>query len=185
MTTPGIWPPASAPPRRWSPRAARSPPRTDRRLIDDPFAAPLVRAVGIEFFTRMLDGELDLSRVPGRLAGARAGHDRRNGGAHQVLRRLLHGCRPASRVRQAVILASGLDSRAYRLPWPDGTVVYEIDQPAGDRVQDARRWPASAPSPPRQRRTVGIDLRERLARGAAGRRASTPPRRPPGWPRAC
>ncbi len=32
-------------------------------------------------------------------------------------------------IRQAVILASGLDSRAYRLPWPDGTVVYEIDQP--------------------------------------------------------
>jgi len=33
-------------------------------------------------------------------------------------------------VRQVVILASGLDSRAYRLPWPDGTTVYEIDQPA-------------------------------------------------------
>ena len=28
-------------------------------LINDPFAAPLVRAVGIEFFTRMLDGEID------------------------------------------------------------------------------------------------------------------------------
>ncbi len=35
----------------------------------------------------------------------------------------------AAGVRQAVILASGLDSRPYRLPWPDGTVVYEIDQP--------------------------------------------------------
>lgn len=32
-------------------------------------------------------------------------------------------------VRQAVILASGLDSRAWRLPWPDGMVVYELDQP--------------------------------------------------------
>ncbi|SON59960.1 Putative S-adenosyl-L-methionine-dependent methyltransferase [Mycobacterium simulans] len=32
-------------------------------------------------------------------------------------------------VRQVVILASGLDSRAWRLPWPDGTVVYELDQP--------------------------------------------------------
>ena len=32
-------------------------------------------------------------------------------------------------VRQIVILASGLDSRAYRLPWPQGTVVFEIDQP--------------------------------------------------------
>lgn len=32
-------------------------------------------------------------------------------------------------VRQVVILASGLDSRTWRLPWPDGTVVYELDQP--------------------------------------------------------
>jgi methyltransferase (TIGR00027 family) len=31
-------------------------------------------------------------------------------------------------VRQVVILASGLDSRAWRLPWPDGTTVYELDQ---------------------------------------------------------
>jgi methyltransferase (TIGR00027 family) len=32
-------------------------------------------------------------------------------------------------IRQIVILASGLDSRAYRLPWPAGTRVFEIDQP--------------------------------------------------------
>ncbi len=32
-------------------------------------------------------------------------------------------------VPQAVILAAGLDSRAWRLPWPDGTAVYELDQP--------------------------------------------------------
>lgn len=34
-----------------------------------------------------------------------------------------------SGVRQVVILASGLDARTWRLPWPDGTVVYELDQP--------------------------------------------------------
>ncbi len=32
-------------------------------------------------------------------------------------------------VHQVVILAAGLDSRAWRLPWPDGTTVYELDQP--------------------------------------------------------
>jgi methyltransferase (TIGR00027 family) len=32
-------------------------------------------------------------------------------------------------IRQVVILASGLDSRAWRLPWPDDTTVYELDQP--------------------------------------------------------
>jgi len=34
------------------------------------------------------------------------------------------------RIRQAVILASGLDARAYRLSWPDDVTVFEIDQPA-------------------------------------------------------
>ena len=28
-----------------------------------------------------------------------------------------------------MILAAGLDARAWRLPWNDGSVVYEIDQP--------------------------------------------------------
>ncbi|MBO0866057.1 MAG: SAM-dependent methyltransferase, partial [Mycobacterium sp.] len=32
-------------------------------------------------------------------------------------------------VHQVVILAAGLDSRAWRLPWPAGTTVYELDQP--------------------------------------------------------
>jgi methyltransferase (TIGR00027 family) len=34
----------------------------------------------------------------------------------------------ASGVRQVVILAAGLDARAWRLPWPDQTTVYELDQ---------------------------------------------------------
>ena len=32
-------------------------------------------------------------------------------------------------VRQVVILAAGLDSRAYRLDWPAGTTIFEVDQP--------------------------------------------------------
>jgi methyltransferase (TIGR00027 family) len=35
----------------------------------------------------------------------------------------------AAGIRQIVILASGLDSRGYRLEWPTGTDVFEIDQP--------------------------------------------------------
>jgi methyltransferase (TIGR00027 family) len=35
----------------------------------------------------------------------------------------------ANGIEQAVILAAGLDARAWRLPWVNGTVVYEIDQP--------------------------------------------------------
>jgi methyltransferase (TIGR00027 family) len=32
-------------------------------------------------------------------------------------------------VQQVVILAAGLDSRPWRLPWPNGVTVYELDQP--------------------------------------------------------
>src|SRR5215831_20233540 len=35
----------------------------------------------------------------------------------------------ANGIEQAVILAAGLDARAWRLPWVDGSTVYEIDQP--------------------------------------------------------
>ncbi|MGZ6777898.1 MAG: SAM-dependent methyltransferase [Mycobacterium sp.] len=35
----------------------------------------------------------------------------------------------AGGIEQAVILAAGLDARAWRLPWNSGSVVYEIDQP--------------------------------------------------------
>jgi methyltransferase (TIGR00027 family) len=35
----------------------------------------------------------------------------------------------ANGINQAVILAAGLDARGWRLPWVDGTELYEIDQP--------------------------------------------------------
>ncbi|MGV7569168.1 class I SAM-dependent methyltransferase, partial [Mycobacterium kansasii] len=61
-------------------------------------------------------------------------------------------------VRQVVILASGLDARAYRLPWPDGTVVYEIDQPQVIEFKTSTLAGIGA-EPTADRRTVGIDLR--------------------------
>ncbi|MDH6129551.1 SAM-dependent methyltransferase [Kitasatospora sp. GP82] len=33
-------------------------------------------------------------------------------------------------VRQVVFLATGMDTRPYRLPWPEGVTVYELDRPA-------------------------------------------------------
>jgi methyltransferase (TIGR00027 family) len=39
-------------------------------------------------------------------------------------------------VRQIVMLAAGLDSRAYRLEWPSGTTIFELDQP---RVLEFKR----------------------------------------------
>ena len=68
------------------------------------------------------------------------------------------GAAAAAGVRQIVLLAAGLDSRGYRLPWPDGTVVYELDQP---RVLEFKRevLAAHGDSPIAERREVAIDLR--------------------------
>ena len=81
----------------------------------------------------------------------------------------------AAGVRQFVILAAGLDSRAYRLPWPKGTVVYELDQP---RVLDFKREALAEHGdlPLAQRREVAVDLRNDwpAALTAAGFDASQP-----------
>ncbi|HZA12182.1 class I SAM-dependent methyltransferase [Mycobacterium sp.] len=62
-------------------------------------------------------------------------------------------------VRQAVILAAGLDSRGYRLPWPAGTVVFELDQP---KVLEFKRTVLvdHGHAPTAELRDVGIDLRD-------------------------
>ncbi|GBE63625.1 putative S-adenosyl-L-methionine-dependent methyltransferase [Mycobacterium sp. MFM001] len=62
-------------------------------------------------------------------------------------------------VRQAVILAAGLDSRAYRLSWPDGTTIFELDQP--QVLEFKREVLAEHGAEPRaERREVAVDLRE-------------------------
>src|ERR1700739_4920902 len=61
-------------------------------------------------------------------------------------------------VRQAVILAAGLDSRAWRLPWPDGTTVYELDQPKVLEFKSSPLRPHGA-EPTCPRVEVAVDLR--------------------------
>ncbi|EUA43321.1 putative S-adenosyl-L-methionine-dependent methyltransferase [Mycobacterium xenopi 3993] len=82
-----------------------------------------------------------------------------------------------------MILASGLDSRAYRLDWPPGTVVYEIDQPKVLAYKSAT-LAAHGVTPSADRREVPIDLRQDW-RPRCARRVSTPRRRRRGWPKAC
>ncbi|OLO99782.1 SAM-dependent methyltransferase [Mycolicibacterium porcinum] len=149
-------------------------------LIDDPFAAPLVRAVGIDAFTKMVDGELSLEML-GQLAPDAADRARANIDEMAVRTRFFDDYFIAAGkagIRQAVILASGLDSRAYRLPWPDGTVVYEIDQP--EVIEFKTRTLADlGAEPTAERRTVPIDLRDDWP--AALRAAGFDPAAPTAW----
>lgn len=62
-------------------------------------------------------------------------------------------------VRQVVVLAAGLDSRAYRLDWPGATTIFELDQP---QVLDFKRevLTDAGAQPRAERREIAIDLRE-------------------------
>ncbi|OBH71118.1 SAM-dependent methyltransferase [Mycobacterium mantenii] len=62
-------------------------------------------------------------------------------------------------VRQVVVLAAGLDSRAYRLGWPAATTIFELDQP---QVLEFKREVliAAGAQPRAERREIAVDLRE-------------------------
>jgi methyltransferase (TIGR00027 family) len=125
-------------------------------LIDDPFAEPLVRAVGVDFFIRALDGEINLEDVDPEFNMRRAAE------GMAVRTRFfdkLFTDAAAAGVRQAVILAAGLDARAYRLPWPDGTTVYEVDQPEVIEFKSETLADLGS-APTADRHTIAIDLRE-------------------------
>ena len=143
-------------------------------LIDDPFAAPLVRAVGIDVYTRLVNGEIpvtdDTEFDPARMARGMAVRTRFYDEFFVDATR--------SGIRQAVIVAAGLDVRAYRLPWPQGTVVYEVDLP---NVIDFKTSTLSkqGAAPTAERRTVAIDLRDDWP--AALEAAGFDPQAPSAW----
>lgn len=144
-------------------------------LINDPYAADLVRAVGVDFFTKLVDGEVDLD---GDLAEGAALMTGVMAVRTKFFDDFFTDAVGDGGIRQAVILASGLDSRAYRLPWPDGTVVYEIDQPAVIGAKTATMTQIGA-TPTAERRTVAIDLREDWP--TALRAAGFDPTAPSAW----
>src|SRR6516164_7795028 len=127
-------------------------------IINDPFAAPLVRAVGLDFFRRLVDGDIiasdaydgsskDLALETDSIAVRTRFFDDF----------FLNAARDG--IRQSVILAAGLDARAYRLAWPPGSVVYEVDQPQVVEFKSTAMANLGA-APTADRRTVSIDLRE-------------------------
>jgi methyltransferase (TIGR00027 family) len=110
----------------------------------------------MEFMTRMLDGEISFEDVDPAFTVRLAAE------GMAVRTRFFDQLfldAAATGVRQAVILAAGLDARGYRLPWPDGTVVYEVDQPEVIEFKTTTLAGLGA-KPTATRRVVAIDLRE-------------------------
>lgn len=82
-------------------------------------------------------------------------------------------------IRQTVIVAAGLDTRAFRLEWPPGSIVYEIDAPRVLEFKDGVLGEQGAGQPRCERRMVTADLREDWP--TALRQAGFDPSRPTAW----
>ena len=124
-------------------------------LLDDRFADPLVRAVGLDAFIRLIDGDVAIEDDPML---------NRQSMCEQIAVRTrffddFFSSAATSGIRQAVILAAGLDTRAYRLTWPAGMVVFEVDQPEVISFKTNTLAELGATTTA-DRRTVSVDLRE-------------------------
>ncbi|HEX7321531.1 MAG TPA: class I SAM-dependent methyltransferase [Mycobacterium sp.] len=124
-------------------------------LAVDPYAAVFCRAVGGEW-ADLLDGK----RPDHQLKTAEFGEHFVNfqGARTRYFDDYFRRAADAG-LRQVVILAAGLDSRAYRLSWPDATTIFELDQP---QVLAFKSYILSQRGvrPSAERREVAVDLRE-------------------------
>lgn len=128
---------------------------TNKGLLDDPFAERLVRAAGVHYFTQMVDNELysddNANSVTKGLIAVLGAHTR-------FLDDYLADAGRAG-IHQVVLLGSGFDTRPYRLWWPPGTTVYELDQPAViDFKSDVLHGLGAELTA--SRRAIGVDLRQ-------------------------
>lgn len=133
------------------------------RLFDDPFAEEFVAAAGPAFSTTS-------EEIASRLTFQ---------GDYVALRTrffddcLLDACQAGC--RQVVLLGAGLDTRAFRLSWPEGVRLFELDLPEVLSFKEGVLATRSA-TPTCRRVAVGVDLREDWARAlvAAGFLAEEP-----------
>ena len=126
-------------------------------LIRDDFARTLVSSAG-PAWAQLADPEL--AWLDGDEQGQRAhrlGIDYQAVRTHFFDQYFTDAARDG--IRQVVILAAGLDSRAYRLDWPADTAVYEVDQP---KVLEYKTGVLEAHGavPTASRHTVAVDLRD-------------------------
>lgn len=142
-------------------------------LVVDPYAEIFCRAVGGEW-ADVLDG-----KAPGNRLTTEFGEHFVD---YQAARTkffddYFYAAADAG-VRQIVIPAAGLDSRAYRLAWPEGTVVFELDQP---RVLEFKKdvLLRSGEVPTADRREIAVDLRDDWPRALL--QSGFDPSRPSAW----
>ncbi len=140
--------------------------------VKDLYAEPLVSAVGVPTYIRHARGESG-DRAPVDAVRMADGIAARTRWFDEFVTDALAGG-----IRQFVILASGLDARAYRLPWPADAIVYELDQ-AEVITFKTRTLADLGAVPGAEHRPIAVDLRDDWP--AALRGAGYTTDRPTAW----
>jgi methyltransferase (TIGR00027 family) len=130
----------------WSAAARAYESRRRDKLFDDPWALLLAGSPAVEAYARSLSQfgwEIaDLSAIITRYFD------------DFLLRAAVE-----DGIQQVIILGTGLDARGFRLAWPAGTHLYELDQPGLIAYKD-RRLAATGTAPACMRHTIGVNLCE-------------------------
>jgi methyltransferase (TIGR00027 family) len=145
------------------------------RLVHDPYAAGFVAAAGLPMRVPVQwpENGTDLSEPAAMVI-----RDSTFTGLRTRLFDDLLAEATRTGLVQFVLLAAGLDTRAYRLSWPSGTRVYELDQPRVLEFKERVLREAGAEARC-TRRPVPVDLRDDWP--AALRSAGFDPGTPTGW----
>jgi len=145
----------------WTASARGQESAREDRLFDDPWAAPLAGEAGADWLAQ-------------RPAGSTLPLVIRTRFFDDFLQRVAaeHG------LRQIVLVAAGLDTRAYRLRWPLGTRIFELDQPAvlNYKVQVLE---AAGAQPACWRQALAVDLNGAWSEPLL--QAGFEPQQPAGW----
>ncbi len=115
-------------------------------LFNDPWAAPLAGQIGPSWFDRM---PTELNSGNEIVIAIRT----------KFFDGFLSRAVTEHQIRQVVLMAAGMDTRAFRLAWPEGTQLFELDQPKLFAEKEQLLASVGA-SPTCSRQTIGVDLRE-------------------------
>ncbi|WP_332519585.1 SAM-dependent methyltransferase [Speluncibacter jeojiensis] len=132
--------------------------RQEHPLAVDPFAEVFCRAAGGDW-AQLFDADPEQTRDhPLRSTDFGLQFQDFQAARTRYFDHYFHAAAQAG-VRQIVLLAAGLDARAYRLDWPAGTVIHELDR---EPVLEFKRsvLTAHGDTPRAERREVAVDLRE-------------------------
>ena len=148
-------------------------------LINDPYARLLVDGVsGLPWHNLLEESVIERATEVDAEAGAIFRHMRNYQAVRTHFFDAFFTDAADAGIRQVVILASGLDSRSYRLSWPAGTRLFEIDQPKVLEYK-ATKLAEHGAAPSAQRHEVAVDLR--FDWPAELKRAGFDPTQPTAW----